>query len=79
MRRRRVSERLTGVWWARQRRLYDDPPPRFTEYRDFRGRWDEATPREEADFVRWVFIDTGMTYDEADAEVRMCTTLLEKR
>ncbi len=76
MGRRRVPDRLTGAWWARQRRRYHDPPPRFADLRDFRRRWDEASPREEADFVRWVFTETGMTYDEADSEVRLCTTLL---
>lgn len=70
---RRNTGRLTAVWWARQQARGDDPPRRFSELRDFRGHWDEWTPREEVDFIRWVFMDTGMTYDEAKAEIAAVT------
>lgn len=76
----RRSKRLSSTTAAqvkRTRALEDNPPPTFSELRDYRGEWREWSPRDEADYVRWVFMDTGLTYDEADAEVRAVTTLLQ--
>jgi hypothetical protein len=75
-RRTKRPSRITAAQVKRTRALEDNPPPTFSDLSDFRTRWQEWSPRDEADYVRWVFMDTGMTYDEADAEVRAVTTLL---
>lgn len=76
-RRIKRSSRITAAQVKRTRALEDNPPPTFSELRAYRGEWREWSPRDEADYVRWVFMDTGLTYDEADAEVRAVTTLLQ--
>jgi hypothetical protein len=54
----------------------DNPPPTFSELRDFRWPWREWSPREEADYVRWCPMEDGTSYDDADVELRAVTTLL---
>lgn len=75
-RRRRVPGALTAAVVRLQRRLEDDPPPTFSELRDFRQPWREWSPREEADFLRWCLMEDGTSYDDAEAEMRAVTTLL---
>jgi hypothetical protein len=61
---------LTERWWRERRAADDDPPPVFENPRSFnapRGPW---SAREEADYVRWVFQQTGLSYDAADDEMR---------
>jgi len=49
----------------------------FSELRDFRQPWREWSPREECDYVRWCIMEDGTSYDDAEAELRAVTTLLQ--
>jgi len=77
--RRQGPAPLTRVQVQRQRAAEDDPPPMFSELRDFRQPWREWSPREEADFVRWCLMEDGTSYDEADAELQAATLLLQRQ
>ena len=61
------------VWSVRG----DNPPGTFRRWQDFYGDWHEWSPREEADWVRWSLMEDGMSYDDAEAEMRAVTTLLQ--
>lgn len=76
--RRRLGEpgELMSRWWEARRDAADDLPPRYYLERDFFAPRLPLLQWEEADLVRWCFMETGMTYDAADAEVRAVTTLL---
>ena len=63
----------------RRRLLEDDPPPTFSELRDFHRIWKEWSPREEADFVRWCLMEDGTSYDEAELEMLAVTTQLRSQ
>jgi hypothetical protein len=67
---------LTRVQVQRRRVAEDDPPPMFSELRDFRRPWREWSPRAEADFVRWCLMEDGTSYDDAEAELGAVTPLL---
>lgn len=76
---RRPPGELTSRWRQAQRATGDNPPGTFYLERDFFAPKRQPRPWEEVDFARWCFMEAGMTYDEADAEVRAVTTLLRSR
>jgi len=70
-------EREMKTWQRVQNVRGDNAPGVFRRWQDFYVDWHEWSPREEADWVRWCLMEDGTSYDDADAEMRAVTTLLQ--
>lgn len=64
------------TWLRRQLVRGDNPAGPFRRWQAFLGEWQEWSPREEADYVRWCLMEDGTSYEDAGDELRAVTTLL---
>lgn len=70
-------ERSMRVWLRRNVARGDNPPGRFSSRLNFSRQWEEWSPREEADYIRWCLMEDGTSYEDADADLRSVAAIEE--